>query len=93
MGTKLTIFCQFGCFLLFFTIFAELWSEEWRRHSKKVVGNVVGDVERCFGSGGEVVWEGFGRGWFEGSFLRATVGSFDRASEELYKKNSSGVSA
>ena len=53
----------------------------------------MGDVERCFGSGGEVVWEGFGRRWFDGSFVRATVGSFDRASEELYKKNSSGVSA
>ena len=76
-----------------FDYFAELWSEEWRRRSKKVVGNVVGDVEGCFGSGGEVVWEVFGRGWFEGSFVRATVGSFDRASEELYKKNSSGVSA
>ena len=45
----------------------------------------MGDVERCFGSGGEVVWEVFGGRWFDGSF--------DRASEELYKKNSSGVSA
>ena len=53
----------------------------------------MGDVERCFGSGGEVVWEGFGRRWFDGSFVRATVGLFNRASEELYKKTSSGVSA
>ena len=44
---------------MIFTIFEELWSEEWRRCSKEVVGNVVGDVEGCFGSGNKVAWENF----------------------------------
>ena len=58
---------------------------------EKVVGNVVGDVEGCFGSGGEVVQGDFCSlvPWF-GSFVRPLVRSVGRsfvcASKELHKK-------
>ena len=58
----------------------------------------MGDVEGCFGSGSEVVWEDFWSlvRWFVRSiprFVRPLVRSFVRASKELYKKTSAGVSA
>ena len=94
---------------MIFTIFEDLWSEEWRGCSKKVVGNVVGDVEGCFGSGNEVAWRDFCScvRWCDGSFVRfvrslvrSLVRSFGRSvvrsfarRTKLYKKTSSGVSA
>ena len=55
----------------------------------------MGDVEGCFGSGSEVVWEEFCSlvRLFGRSFDHWFVRSFVRASKELYKKTSSGVSA
>ena len=91
---------------MIFTIFEELWSEKWRRCSKKIVGNAVGDVEGCFGNENKVPWRDFCScvRWCDGSFVRfvrplvrplarSFDGSFVRASKELYKKTSSGVSA
>ena len=57
----------------------------------KVVGDVVGDVEGCFGSGSEVVWEEFWSlvRWFGRSFdhwfARSVVRSFARRRNYIRK--------